>query len=117
MQFIKILLWVLLLVGCFIFWWSNETRSSLDVGAAIIEARVSTFALGAFLAGFVPTWLLWRTSSWRLKRRIKTLEDAARPNYTAPPPAPAPLDLSKEQISTSPAKPAVSPENTDKAGT
>ena len=116
MQFIKILLWVLLLVGCFIFWWSNQTRSSLDVGVAIIEARVSTFALGAFLAGFVPTWLLWRTSSWRLKRRIKTLEDAARPNYTAPAPAPAPLDLSKEQISPSTAKPAVSSENIGKAG-
>ena len=79
MQFIKILFWVLLLVATFIFWWTNEARASLDMGAAIVEARVSTFVVGAFLLGFVPTWLLLRGSKWRLQRRIKTLEDAARP--------------------------------------
>ncbi|ASK87967.1 LapA family protein [Sphingorhabdus sp. SMR4y] len=84
MQFIKILFWVLLLVATFIFWWTNEARASLDLGAALVEARVSTFVVGAFLLGFLPTWLLLRGSKWRLSRRIKTLEEAARP---APPPA------------------------------
>ena len=79
MQFIKILFWVLLLVATFIFWWTNEARASLDMGAAVVEARVSTFVVGAFLLGFLPTWLLLRGSKWRLSRRIKTLEDAARP--------------------------------------
>ena len=95
MQFIKILLWVLLLVGSFIFWWSNEARTTLDLGAAVVEARASTFVLLAFLVGFLPTWLLLRGSKWRLMRRIKTLEAAARP---APAPTPAPLDVSKEPI-------------------
>ncbi len=115
MQFIKILLWVLLLMGCFIFWWTNENRSSLDIGAAIIESRVSTFALVAFLLGFLPLWLFGKTTIWRLRRRIKSLESAAMPapSYTPSPassPAPTPLDLSKEQISR-PA--AVAPEKTD----
>lgn len=79
MQFIKILFWVLLLVATFIFWWTNEARASLDLGAAVVEARVSTFVVGAFLLGFLPTWLLLRGSKWRLSRRIKTLEDAAKP--------------------------------------
>ena len=84
MQFIKILFWVLLLVATFIFWWTNEARASLDLGAAVVEARVSTFVVGAFLLGFLPTWLLLRGSKWRLSRRIKTLEEAAKP-------APAPV--------------------------
>ena len=87
MQFIKILFWVLLLVATFIFWWTNEARASLDMVAAVVEARVSTFVVGAFLLGFLPTWLLLRGSKWRLQRRIKTLEDAARP-AVAPPSAP-----------------------------
>ena len=86
MQFIKILFWVLLLVATFIFWWTNEARSSLDLGAAVVEARVSTFVVGAFLIGFIPTWLLFRGTGWRLRRRIRTLEEAAKP---APVPAAA----------------------------
>lgn len=117
MQFIKILLWVLLLVGSFIFWWTNEARTTLDLGAAVVEARTSTFVLLAFLIGYLPTWLLLRGSKWRLMRRIKTLEAAARP---APAPAPAPLDLDKVDIKkteekVAEAKPAITPE-TDSAG-
>jgi putative membrane protein len=84
MQFIKILFWVLLLVATFIFWWTNEARATLDLGAAVVEARVSSFVAGAFLLGFLPTWLLLRGSKWRLSRRIKTLEDAAKPASTPP---------------------------------
>ena len=87
MQFVKILFWVLFLVASFIFWWSNEARTAIDIGAAIVEGRVSTFVIAAFLIGAVPLWLLNRTNHWRLSRRIKTLEAAARP---APAPSPAP---------------------------
>lgn len=87
MQFVKILFWVLFLVASFIFWWSNEARTTVDIGAAIVEGRVSTFVITAFLLGSVPLWLLNRTNQWRLSRRIKTLEAAARP---APAPTPAP---------------------------
>jgi len=111
MQFIKILFWVLLLVATFIFWWTNEARASLDLGAAVVEARVSTFVVGAFLIGFLPTWLLLRGSKWRLSRRIKTLEDAAKP-ATAPAPvasrAPTPTAATE-------AAPAVSSVDSPKA--
>ena len=111
MQFIKILFWVLLLVATFIFWWTNEARASLDLGAAVVEARVSTFVVGAFLIGFLPTWMLLRGSKWRASRRIKTLEDAARP-ATAPTPgatrAPAPTPVAEPA-------PAVSSVDTPKA--
>jgi len=115
MQFIKILFWVLLLVATFIFWWTNEARASLDLGAAVVEARVSTFVVGAFLLGFLPTWLLLRGSKWRLSRRIKTLEDAAKPAPVATRPAsstPAPTPTSKPPANE-PA-PAVSPVDSPK---
>ncbi|ATW05098.1 LapA family protein [Sphingorhabdus sp. YGSMI21] len=115
MQFIKILFWVLLLVATFIFWWTNEARASLDLGAAIVEARVSTFVVGAFLLGFVPTWLLLRGSKWRLLRRIKTLENAARPAAVptaAPNPTPAPAPAPKTVAEPAP---AVSPVDSEKA--
>tara|TARA_R110000824_G_scaffold3156_8_gene14759 strand:+ start:430 stop:774 length:345 start_codon:yes stop_codon:yes gene_type:complete len=111
MQFIKILFWVLLLVATFIFWWTNEARSSLDLGAAVVEARVSTFVVGAFLLGFLPTWLLLRGSKWRLSRRIKTLEDAVRP---APVPTPA-ASRTPPPAAAAPATPAVSSVDSPKA--
>ncbi len=111
MQFIKILLWVLLLVASFIFWWTNETRSSLDLGAAVVESRVSTFTLGAFIIGFLPLWLIHRATKWRLTRRIKTLEAAALPApVQSPAQSPAPVsvkDVSAKKTETD--TPAVSP--------
>tara|TARA_R110000824_G_scaffold59928_1_gene160546 strand:+ start:1656 stop:2000 length:345 start_codon:yes stop_codon:yes gene_type:complete len=111
MQFIKILFWVLLLVATFIFWWTNEARASLDMGAAVVEARVSTFVAGAFLIGFVPTWMLLRGSKWRLLRRIKTLEDAARPAVVPTPTA----SRTPTPAATAEPAPAVSSVNGDKA--
>ncbi|VAW05809.1 hypothetical protein MNBD_ALPHA04-1097 [hydrothermal vent metagenome] len=125
MQFIKILLWVLLLVASFVFWWTNEARSSLDLGAAVVESRVSTFTLGAFLLGLVPLWLIHRAVKWRLTRRIKTLEAAARPapiSTPTPDQTPAPStapDGSIEKFSGKPETPAVasvSDDRTDKEG-
>jgi putative membrane protein len=109
MQFIKILFWVLLLVATFIFWWTNEARASLDLGAAVVEARVSTFVVGAFLIGFLPAWLLLRGSKWRFLRRIKTLEDAARP-ATMPTPS-----ASRSPTPAAQASPAVTPVDSGKA--
>ncbi|VWX56630.1 LapA family protein [Sphingorhabdus sp. 109] len=123
MQFIKILFWVLLLVATFIFWWTNEARASLDLGAAVVEARVSTFVVGAFLLGFLPTWLLLRGSKWRLSRRIKTLEEAARPttaqaSAVSRTPAPAPTPATTAAPTPTPAAepaPAISSIDNKKA--
>tara|TARA_R110000765_G_scaffold42640_1_gene89975 strand:+ start:312 stop:668 length:357 start_codon:yes stop_codon:yes gene_type:complete len=115
MQFIKILFWVLLLVATFIFWWTNEARSSLDLGAAIVEARVSTFVVGAFLIGFLPTWLLLRGSKWRLSRRIKTLENAARPAITPTPTTSRSPTPAATSAATAEPAPAVTSVNNDKA--
>ena len=120
MQFVKILFWVLFFVASFIFWWSNEARSTLDIGAAIVEGRVSTFVITAFLLGSVPLWLLHRTNKWRLSRRIKTLEAAARPVPAPAPqrasqPAPSPAPVERQTKPAPEPAAAVSPVNNDKA--
>lgn len=131
MQFIKTLFWVILAVVLVVFAANNWSPTSVLIWEDVrIDTKLPVLVIGAFLIGFVPLWLIHRTSKWRLSRRIKTLEAAARPTpaptaatSTAPktPPAPAtqskpaaaPLDLGKEQI-TEPT-PAVSPVTNDKA--
>ncbi|GAB5481721.1 MAG: hypothetical protein Pars92KO_14780 [Parasphingorhabdus sp.] len=117
MQFIKTLFWVILAVILVVFAVNNWSPTSVLIWQDIrIDTKLPVLVIGAFLLGFVPLWILHRTSKWRLNRRIKTLEAAARPapvpatttsSATKPSPAPAPqtkpaaapLDLGKEQIS------------------
>ncbi len=125
MQFIKTLFWVILAVILVVFAVNNWSPTSVLIWEDIrIDTKLPVLVIGAFLLGFVPLWLIHRESRWRLNRRIKTLEAAARPapapkmttsTATKPSPSPtpqtkpaaAPLDLGKGQISE-PA-PAVSP--------
>lgn len=125
MQFIKTLFWVILAVILVVFSANNWSPTSVLIWENIrIDTKLPVLVVGAFLLGFVPLWLIHRASKWRLSRRVKTLEAAARPTpaptdktnvapTTAPAsaqqekPSPAPLNLGKKQI-TEPA-PAVSP--------
>lgn len=117
MQFIKTLFWVILAVILVVFAVNNWSPTSVLIWEEIrIDTKLPVLVIGAFLLGFVPLWLIHRASKWRLNRRIKTLEAAARPVVPSPkPPTPAPvekptaapLDLDKDQIAE--LSPAVSP--------
>ncbi len=116
MQFIKTLFWVILAVILVVFAVNNWSPTSVLIwDNTRIDTKLPVLVIGAFLLGFVPIWLIHRASKWRLNRRIKTLESAARPAQapasassaasTRPTPAPtpqakaeAPLDLNKKQI-------------------
>lgn len=123
MQFIKTLFWVILAVILVVFAVNNWSPTSVLIWQDVrIDTKLPVLVIGAFLLGFVPLWIVHRTARWRMTRRIKSLEAAARP-APAPSPAPAPaatapsapkaksaaapLDLNKDQISK--AAPAVSP--------
>ncbi|MEP3226348.1 MAG: hypothetical protein ABJO01_10260 [Parasphingorhabdus sp.] len=113
MQFIKTLFWVILAIILVVFAVNNWSPTSVLIWEDVrIDTKLPVLVIGAFLLGFFPLWLIHRTSKWRLNRRIKTLEAAARPapaptsaqspapstNPTATPEKPGPLDLDKEQI-------------------
>ena len=107
MQFIKTLFWVVLAVVLVVFAVNNWSPVSVLIWEDIrIDTKLPVLVIGAFLLGFLPLWLLHRTQKWRMTRRIKTLEEAARP---APAPTPAPTPAPKPLEATETAKPAPSP--------
>lgn len=84
MQVFRTVLWIVLtiFVGLFVamnvhkapvnFWPLGEGKQ------AHLDWPVGFTALFFFFLGMVPTWLMLRTTRWRLKRRIQALEDSIR---------------------------------------
>lgn len=104
MQFIKTLFWVILAVTLVIFAVNNWSPVSVLIWENLrIDTKLPVLVIGAFLVGFLPTWLLHRGSKWRSTRRIKTLEESNRPTpVTVTTPIVAanekpPLDLTSQQ--------------------
>lgn len=86
MQFLKTLFWVILAVVIVIFAVKNWSPVSILIWQDIrADTKLPVLAIGSFLLGFFPMWLLHRTTKWRLARRIRTLENAAKSQV---PPAP-----------------------------
>ncbi len=97
MQFLKTLFWVVLAVALVVFSVNNWEPVSISLwGGLRMDTKLPVLVIGAFLLGFLPLYLLYRTTLWRLRRRIATLEprpqtpaqDRAEPAVSEPP-APA----------------------------
>ena len=104
MAIVRTIFWVLLAVALVLFAINNWQPVEVRVWATLVlETKLPALVIGAFLLGLVPVWALYRTTRWRLKRRIAGLEAMiARPNTIAPntvpeipaaPPLPAPPPL------------------------
>lgn len=75
MQFLKTLFWVVLAVALVVFSVNNWEPVSISLwGGLRMDTKLPVLVIGAFLLGFVPLYLLYRTTLWRLRRRIATLE-------------------------------------------
>ena len=92
MAIVRTIFWVLLAVALMLFAINNWQPVEVRVWATLVlETKLPALVIGAFLLGLVPMWALYRTTRWRLKRRIAGLEAMiARPNTVAEIPAPAP---------------------------
>lgn len=81
MTFLKTLFWVIVAVIVALLWQSSPRVDlpvgSEEAGGLIINSRLGTWIIIAFVLGFIPLYLYHRTVKWRLKRRIKTLENQA----------------------------------------
>jgi len=93
MQFLKTLVIIMLVVAFFVFAYDNWQAVTIDLwGGLQMITKLPMLLIVTFLAGFLPLWALHRTSSWRLKRRIATLEaNQARTAPVASLAAPAPV--------------------------
>lgn len=79
MQIVRTIVWVLLFVGLLAFSFFNWKPVEVTIwNNLILETKVPALVIVSFLLGLIPTWLLHRGVKWRLHRRIKTLENAAR---------------------------------------
>jgi len=79
MQIVRTIVWVLLLVGLSIFAINNWTPVEVKIWEGLVlETKVPALVIGAFLLGLMPMWLLHRGTSWRMKRRITSLETVAK---------------------------------------
>ncbi len=101
MQVMRTIVWVTILILILLFILFNAGNpADLNVWPkvgeeppVIISGPMWAFALGFFLLGFLPMWLLQRALVWRLKRRISSLENslrAAAAVASVEPPEPAP---------------------------
>ena len=94
MLILRTALWVLIFIGLFLFSWANwQPGISARIWSnLVVDTRLPAVVIISFLLGFLPMWLIYRGVVWRMKRRIRILEDAAQPvSYSAPPAPSDPL--------------------------
>ena len=97
MQIIRTIVWVLLLVVLLLFSVNNWNPVEVKIWEGLVlETKVPALVVIAFLLGLVPMWLMHRVSQWYFKRRLGSLEHAARAAAMTPPPPPAAEPLPEE---------------------
>ncbi len=90
MQIVRTVIWVLLLVGLLLFsianWDPTVTVRIWD--DIVVDTKIPAIVIVAFMIGFLPMWLYYRGSKWQMKRKIASLESAARTAAATPVAAP-----------------------------
>jgi lipopolysaccharide assembly protein A len=85
MQFLRTVFWVVLAVVGVVFAFNNSQIVTIALWRDIVvDTPLWMVALIAFLAGLLPTLILYRATKWSLKRR---LESANRALFEPAPPA------------------------------
>ena len=104
MQIIRTIVWVLLLVALLLFSAFNWKPVEVKIWEGLIlETKIPALVIVSFLIGLVPMWLLNRAQKFALKRKISSLETAARtaattPIVTTPAPAPVERPVAKDDV-------------------
>lgn len=104
MQIVRTIVWVLLLSALVIFTWANwEPKIDVHIGGHLMwETRLPAVVVISFLLGLLPMWLLHKVAAYSARRRISSLETAARSAAVSPAPAPADTVVAAEQPAESP---------------
>ena len=99
MQFLKALLWVTLIVGLTVFAINNWVPVSVSLwGGLRLDTKLPALVIAAFVIGFFPLYLFHRTTAWRMRRRIMSLEGNQRSIAFPPPVSPPPAYTPGEAI-------------------
>ncbi len=93
MPFLKVLIWVTSFVIIVIFAVNNWVPVTIALwGDLLLDTKLPVLIVGAFLLGWLPTWLWLKGSKWSMKRQIDRLQPSARSPYSVSetPPSPPP---------------------------
>jgi putative membrane protein len=75
MQFLKTLFWMVVAVVLAAFTYRNWQGVPINLwGGLQAEVKMPVIVFGAFLLGFLPGFALYRTTRWRLRRRLESAE-------------------------------------------
>lgn len=100
MQFLKAIFQAFIAVLAAIFAFNNWTPVTVNLwGGVVLDTMLPLLLLIAFLLGLLPAFLLYRTTRWRLRRKLDSTEKALASVQNAPasaapstiPPAAAPI--------------------------
>jgi uncharacterized integral membrane protein len=84
MQFLKTLFWVVLAVVVVLFAHANWNIVTVNLwGGLEADVKLPVLVIGAFVLGFLPTFILYRTRLWSLRRRHETQVQARVANAPA----------------------------------
>lgn len=116
MQIVRTLVWVVLLVALVAFSVANwgETTEVHIWENLIWQTRLPAVVIVSFLLGLVPTWLVYRTQSWRMERRIRSLEGSheasatTATSSTSATPTPATIPAQPKTPASPPTRPPAS---------
>ena len=72
MQFLKTVFWVIVAVVLVLFARTNWQMVTLNLwGGLQADVKLPVLVIGAFLLGFLPTFVLYRARLWSLRRRLE----------------------------------------------
>ena len=79
MQIVRTIVWVVLLVALLLFSINNWSPVEVKIWEGLVlETKIPALVIISFLIGLLPMLLLHWATKWQLKRRIGSLESAAR---------------------------------------
>ena len=71
MRFLKILFWLVVAVVVTMFAMQNWRDVTIDLwGNLQADIKIPVLLLLAFLIGFLPVWMIYRTKLWRLHNKV-----------------------------------------------
>jgi len=90
MQIVRTVVWIVItaiLVAFVAMNWGVAAVNfwPIEDGYLYFEWPVGVIAIIFFVLGFFPMWMLNRAQSWRLKRRVSSLENSLRAAATVTP--------------------------------
>ncbi|RPF70628.1 LapA family protein [Aurantiacibacter spongiae] len=86
MSIVRTIVWVLLLVALLLFSFANwdPTVTVRIWEGIVVDTKIPAIVIVSFLIGFVPMWLYHRAAMWRMRRKVASLENAARTAAATP---------------------------------